>query len=231
MRLPRYLVGASVAALMMGAATVGHAEEAEGPLSVTGLVSLTSDYTFRGVSQTDENPAIQGGLTLGHESGLFVGTWASSVDFDDADGASTEIDLIVGFSNEVGAMTYTVQALYYVYPDASEFEYEEFNVGLSFDTGTQFTPTVNVWYAPDLPGNLSSFYLTAGGSFAVTDTVRVFGNVGRTWLEGPGDFYDWNAGIAVTALGLTWDVRYVDTDINGNDLADERIVASVTKSF
>ncbi|WP_292773230.1 TorF family putative porin, partial [Methylophaga sp. UBA5100] len=59
-------------------------ESEDGAHSVTANVLIGSDYIFRGISQTDNNPTIQGGIDYGHASGLYVGTWASNVDFDDA---------------------------------------------------------------------------------------------------------------------------------------------------
>ena len=52
---------------------------------ITGNVGLTTDYVFRGISQTDEKPAIQGGLDYAHSSGAYAGVWASNVDFNDGD--------------------------------------------------------------------------------------------------------------------------------------------------
>jgi uncharacterized protein (TIGR02001 family) len=230
MRLSRILAGAATGALMLGAATTVQAQEATGPFELTGLVTLTSDYRFRGISQTQEDPAIQGGLTANHESGFFVGVWGSSVDFAGSD-TWAELDLIAGYTNTVGSLTYIAQALYYVYPEESDFNYAEFNLGFSLETGTGFTPSLNVWYAPDLPGDLENLYVTAGGTFAVTDAVSVFANYGKSFIEGPGNYADWNAGVAFEFQGFTFDVRYVDTDIKGSDLADERIVGSVTYSF
>jgi len=83
----------------------------ESPISAN--VALTSDYIYRGVSQTSGGSAIQGGFDFASESGFYVGTWASSITFDD----SIEIDYYGGFS---GALTdevgYDIGFLYYDYP-------------------------------------------------------------------------------------------------------------------
>ncbi len=105
---------------------------------ITGNVSLTSDYKFRGISQSDESPAIQGGLDYAHDSGFYVGTWASSVDFD-TNGAgydgSLELDVYAGFGNTIGDSDfgYDVGVMYYAYPgdDGAEGDYFEFYGGLS----------------------------------------------------------------------------------------------------
>jgi uncharacterized protein (TIGR02001 family) len=84
------------AVLMLTAATPAFAqeEEAEGPISVSGSVALVTDYMFRGVSQSDEGLAIQGGLTVSHESGFYVGTWGSNLaGWGTFGGSSMELDI------------------------------------------------------------------------------------------------------------------------------------------
>ena len=72
---------------------------------ISGNVALTTDYRFRGISQSDESPAIQGGFDFEHDSGFYLGAWGSSVDFD-TNGAGydgcLELDLYGGFSNSFG---------------------------------------------------------------------------------------------------------------------------------
>ena len=76
------LVGLSILAAMAAAAPAV-AEDAPAPASdftVTGGATLTSDYRFRGVSQTDKRFAVQGTIGVSHSSGFYVGTWGSSID-------------------------------------------------------------------------------------------------------------------------------------------------------
>ena len=77
-------LAASVALLSMGIAAPAMAqseeEEETGPVTVSANVALTTDYRFRGVSLSAGDPAIQGGIDVGHESGFYVGTWASSIE-------------------------------------------------------------------------------------------------------------------------------------------------------
>ena len=74
----------AVAAVLsvIGIATA-QAEEAKSPHSFSANVTAVSDYVFRGITQTDSHPAIQGGFDYAHASGLYAGLWASNVDFND----------------------------------------------------------------------------------------------------------------------------------------------------
>ena len=65
---------------------------------MSGNVAVTSDYAFRGISQTLEEPAIQGGIDLEHPTGLYLGTWGSSLNFgEDMPRAQVELDVYGGF--------------------------------------------------------------------------------------------------------------------------------------
>src|SRR3546814_2295512 len=57
------------------------AQDAPEEFTITGTVGGVSDYRFRGISQTNEDFAVQGSINLNHSSGFYVGTWASNVDF------------------------------------------------------------------------------------------------------------------------------------------------------
>ena len=64
---------------------------------ISGNVALTTDYRFRGISQTDRNPAVQGGFDWSHDSGFYLGTWGSNVDF----AGSLELDYYGGYANNI----------------------------------------------------------------------------------------------------------------------------------
>ena len=84
---------------------------------VSSNVSASSNYLFRGVTQTDGAAAVQGGLDYEHASGFYAGGWGSNVDF--GDGTSYELDL-AGFSGSVEELGYDVGYIYYAYPDAPD---------------------------------------------------------------------------------------------------------------
>src|SRR5688572_31801626 len=113
------LAGVVVAAAMPGFAV---SAEPESPHTVTGNVGLFSQYIFRGLTQTNEEPAIQGGFDYSHSSGFYVGTWGSNVSWLQDGGSyraggSLELDIYGGFKGSIGKtdLGYDVGLLYYWY--------------------------------------------------------------------------------------------------------------------
>ena len=123
-----------VAAALLGGSAVAQAE-------LSANVAAASNYMFRGVTQTDDGAAVSGGLDWNHDSGFYLGTWMSNVDF-----AAAEVDFYGGYSGEaqVGdGLGYDISALYYHYPnadsgtgpggkDATEIDYAEIGGSLSY---------------------------------------------------------------------------------------------------
>ena len=93
-------------------------DEPASALTVTGNAAVVTDYRFRGISQTDKRFALQGGITVTHESGFYVSTWGSSIDDYVANGSDQELDLIAGYSKTIGAATIDAGVLYYYYPNS-----------------------------------------------------------------------------------------------------------------
>ena len=95
------------------------------PFTITGGATVISDYRFRGLTQSDEKPALQVTLNLNHSSGFYIGTWASTIDggIDGSTPALTgygfaEVDLYGGFTRTLkSGFGFDVGLLYYVYPD------------------------------------------------------------------------------------------------------------------
>ena len=116
MRFSHFLVGGFSLAI----ATPALAQDDTAPpkaVTVSGSVGLTSDYRFRGVSQSDEQLAVQGGVTISHESGVYGGFWGSNLaGWGTFGGANMELDLIAGFKVPVGGGTLDVGATWYMYP-------------------------------------------------------------------------------------------------------------------
>jgi len=114
---------AAAATLSSGTVLAQAAAPAAAPdFVVTGNFGITSDYRFRGISQTDGDPAFQGGFDLAHSSGLYVGTWGSNVSSWAAGPATStklEIDLYGGYKTTVGAIGVDIGAIAYMYPGSS----------------------------------------------------------------------------------------------------------------
>jgi uncharacterized protein (TIGR02001 family) len=134
----------ALGATMLGgfAPLVGAAEEAS---PVTANIGAVSNYIWRGATQTDNNPAIQGGIDYAHSSGFSAGTWVSNVDFPDAYGNDTnyEWDLYTGFGQSItDDFSYKLNLIYYAYPDGRDLDFAEAGASLTYKwltTGLAYT--------------------------------------------------------------------------------------------
>jgi len=82
-------------------------------------IGATSNYVWRGVTQTDDSAAVQGGVDYSHASGFYIGTWASNIDWGGADNKGTEVDVYLGLAKELGDFSYDAGANRYIYPDSN----------------------------------------------------------------------------------------------------------------
>lgn len=211
-------------------------------VTITGNVALATDYAFRGVSQTDESPAIQGGLdaTFG-SSGLYVGTWASNINFGTG-GANMELDVYGGYKFALGGVAMDVGVLGYLYPGASddgaELDYWELYAKPSIALSPQFTLGAGLYYSPEFTGESGDgFYYEVNGAFAVSPELSLSGAVGMQTVDtdgffaGEDDYTTWNIGGTYTAAGLGFDLRYVGTDVDNANAYDDRVIFSVKKAM
>lgn len=202
---------------------------AEGEWS--GNVSISSDYVWRGISQTNEDPAISGGFD--YANGMFyAGTWASNVDFEDgAEDTNMEVDFYGGltssFSNGVG---WDVGVIYYAYPDADDADYDFFEIygGLSYE----FEGGVGVGGTVSWDPDNQNVYVEGSASYAFTDAFGVDATVGNYSFDGGGDYTNWSVGASyATPVGIDLGLRYTDTDIDGTTIAEDRVVFSISKAL
>lgn len=76
------------------------------PITVSGSAAILTDYRLRGVSQTNKNAAVQAALTIAHESGFYIGTFASNLaGWGTFGGANMELDGIAGYKHTYGTAT------------------------------------------------------------------------------------------------------------------------------
>ena len=220
-------------AIFVVSGTVVGQEEA----SISGSLTVTTDYVFRGYTQTGEDAAVQGGLDWADSSGWYVGTWASSIDFGLADDASIEVDIYGGYAWEANDVSYDVGLLYYAYPGAdsrSGYDFIEAYASLGYDLDA-VSLSGAVHFTPDNFGETGTgWYLTGGLSGGLTDALSLDANVGFSQVtEDFGeDYLDWNVGLSYSFSQLALDLRYHDTD--APDCAgscDARVVLSLSAGF
>ena len=154
------LIGSFV--VILSTAVAAHAE-------FSGNVAITTDYRVRGISQGDRSPAVQGGFDIEHESGLYIGTWASHVTFS---GGAVEMDYYAGFGGSINEVSYDVGGIWYNYPedDANpDLDYFEAYGSLSI-RGL----TLGLAYSPDYFAETGDFiYIYGDYGYALADHLSL----------------------------------------------------------
>lgn len=210
-------------------------------------VGLFSSYMFRGVNQNPlsaDLTAIQGGLDYAHDSGIYVGTWLSNIDFAGyTDNVTYETDFYGGYTFKLGEVGLDVGALHYYYADDTDLDTTEFYVGATYGAVTG-----KVYYTSDYFGtDKEGYYYTVSGSLPVMDGFFTVGaNIGYSVGDGPklfvGSLYDSSPedsyldyGITISKSfdpGYTFSLAYIGSNLDG-DIAkeQERVVFGVKKVF
>lgn len=238
----------SLACLPLLGISNGYAEEAKSPFSAN--VALTTDYVYRGISQTDERPAIQGGFDFKHDSGFYAGTWASSISWlhDMSDGgapsSSMELDVYGGYRHQFGDFGVDVGLLGYLYPGSYGSQWKRANnmtdphtlegyVGASW----KFLSVKYSHSFTDLFGAVdtrNSKYIDFSAAYPLTNRVTLNAHAGRQIITGSGNSYnDWKLGATLNWQGVDFGLHYVDTDLDNKKEAnaDARVIFSVAKTF
>ena len=199
-------------------------------------VAGASDYVFRGVSQTEEDPAISGGVdvTVGT---FYAGTWASNVAFPGDGDTNAEIDLYGGIRPEVAGWNLDLGVVGYLYtsqPNGADYDYVELKAAASRAIGPA-TVGAAVYYSPDFFGAAEdeATYVEANAAISPADKWTISGAVGRQFVSSAFDYTTWNLGAAYQLTSnLAVDVRYHDTDEHDfGDIYGSRAVASLKATF
>ncbi|MGN6496145.1 MAG: TorF family putative porin [Tsuneonella sp.] len=218
-------------------------------LTVSGNVALVTDYRFRGVSLSGGDPAVQGGITLTHDSGFYAGTWTSSIDDGGTDVyGDMELDLFAGWSGNVAdGIGLDAGLLYYAYPTnakGADAEYFEPYATISSTLGpVEAKLGVNYAWKQSALGDRDNLSIHSELSSGIPNTpVTLTGHLGYTdgvlappLLAGTADDtgFDWSLGASATLLhNLTLGVTY--TGVQGPSLdgfTDDTIVGSLSLAF
>ncbi|MEN3295898.1 MAG: hypothetical protein V7642_5151 [Burkholderiales bacterium] len=237
-----------VTAVMAAWACVpAHAEDKKPDHEVTYNVSVTSDYRYRGISQTRLKPALQGGADYAHNpSGFYVGTWLSTIKWiKDAGGdGNIEWDIYGGKKGELGAgMSYDVGILSYVYPsnglhpnaNTSEI-YGQLGYGPGY---VKYSHAVTNLFG--FADSKNSGYLDVGANVEVGSGLVLNLHAGHQKVRNTSSasYTDWKVGLtkdfgfvsgAVAAVGTNTD-SYVGPAPDRKNLGKNALVVSVTKTF
>lgn len=229
MKMKRLLIGSAATAMLFCGGVSANEIEAN--------IALSTDYVFRGFSQTEEDPAISGGLDYSFDGGVYFGTWASNVDFGEDYDTSIEIDLYAGYEFDLSdTASLDLSALYYIYPgETGELNYSEYIA--TADIGNA---SFGVAYSPDYFGaDTDAVVLEAGYSLGLTEVLSLDFHVGYTEVDdvdeldfdGKDDYVDYSIGLSAPLGGVDLSLVAYGTDVDNVDVADERIVFAIAKTF
>jgi uncharacterized protein (TIGR02001 family) len=207
------------------------AAQAQETIDLSANAGVVSDYRYRGISLSDRDIAVQGGVDL--EAGpFFAGAWASTI--AEYEGADAEIDIYGGLQGSFGETTVRGGAYAYLYPGGQGVNYVELIAGAERSFGL-VTVGIEAALAPR-QDNVSRANHYAGLS-ASLDAGEGWGLIARGGYED--GFYDhkwdWELGASYTSGPLTASLAYVDTNNGAEDEAGELgsagVVASLLASF
>jgi len=245
------------ASLVGGLSMTAQADE----LSLSATTAFTTDYVFRGTSQTNQNPAVQGSLDAAY--GIFyAGMWASNVDFGGSgtgqELSTVEIDYYAGIAPEWQGISFDIGGIYYTYPGAYDpggnYDYFELKTSASYAFNDALTVGVTNYWSPEFFGQSGQANaLELAGEYVFNPIINGFFSpsfsalVGWQWNDPDAyggtnvDYTYWNAGLTLGFMNnFSADIRYWDTDLsdagcalfNGfADNCDSRVVGTLSASF
>ncbi len=256
--MKKLILASTIAAAFAGHAA--YAEEAAAPAAtsehtVAYNVGLTSDYRYRGISQTQTEPALSFGADYtNNPTGLYVGTWvtmikwikATAIQAGSTDSAPAEMDIYGGKRGELGGgMTYDVGGLYYYYPgnslkeiggkNANTFElYGQVGYGPAY---LKYSHALTNTFAT---GTSGSYYIDAGVNYPIEETLVLNVHVGhQTFKDAVGyDYEDWKLGLTKDFGYFLGSIAYIGTNAdktnytwNGTKVGTDTVVVSAVKNF
>ena len=216
---------------------------------VTTNLGATSDYRFRGISQTQNAPALQGGIDYADKSGVYIGNWNSSVSSQlYTNGSGLESDLYAGYKKEVKGVTLDVGSYNYFYPRASvgktNYDTKEVYVGAAKGpVSVKVSQSLGDYFATS--NSRSTKYYQADVTYPITGTkASVLAHAGKTDIANNTtlDYTDYNFGVGYNIAGFDVSAKYYTNSnktttfqtantLNGQKLYKNAAVLSVSKTF
>ncbi len=189
----------------------------------SGDATLTSDYVWRGASQTREEPAVQAGFQFAHASGLYGSLWGSNVDYEPDNGARSEFDLALGWAGRIAPdWSLDLSVVRYLYPSVAELNWNEGNA--------QITWRDRYWFAVGhsdnaMASDITGTYTQFGLRHPLTETLSLEGHVGHYFLDSQfADSYTHGAASVIWGFEPPFAVRLT---LHGTDSAAERLYSDM----
>lgn len=242
----RIVLLAALSAASAGAMAQQKAPEPD--YTITGNVGLFSEYRFRGISQTNKKPALQGGFDFAHKSGFYLGNWNSNINSDFYNGSNLEMDFYGGYKFAVGDVGYDFGVLYYYYPGSgsragtSKIDNTELYAGVTIGGfSAKYSHAVSDFFSA--PNTKNSFYLDLGYNLDLGDGLGVNAHVGYQKVKNTpapaGKVTDYKIGVTKDLSGYVLGASYVGTNrsnvffdpTSGKDIGKGTVVLSLSKTF
>ena len=202
----------------------------------TANVGVTNNYIWRGLTQSENVAAVQGGIDFAAGNGFYAGTWASNVSYAPGDVFSYEHDVYFGFSGEAGDVSYDVGYLYYNYDEEAEFDFGEIYGSIGYGG---FSATLNILANTEADegegqdfGFGQAYYLSLDYGTEVGDGVELGFHVGyhdgdfnEAFNGVPGSYTDYNVSLAKN--GFSFMITGTDLDDAGPEGLDNDAIKFV----
>jgi uncharacterized protein (TIGR02001 family) len=232
--------------------------DGESPHAISANVGVYSQYVFRGLTQTNEDPALQGGFDYSHASGFYVGTWGSNIswfaDLNPGNSVSLEWDAYAGFRkswDQVDGLTTDIGYLRYEYPGSCPAlapgilkpNTDEVYLGL----GWKWAALRYSYAVSDLFGvakSDGSSYLDLTVTIPLPRSISLALHAGHQSFEGAGNdalfgYEDYRATMSY-AFGAGWTASVMYSQSTGKDagytvlgrnIGDDQVAISISRTF
>jgi uncharacterized protein (TIGR02001 family) len=210
---------------------------------ISANVSMATDYIWRGVSQTNQKPAISGGFDYSHDFDpitWYIGTWGSNVDpkfFGGVHSPTMELDTYTGISGKKDDFSYNAGWLRYNYPGGSSNSTTEWHIGGGWKWFGATYYASKDWFGTSDDSERIEGTFNYDLPYDISLSTAVANNYGTGTEDFFTDSYvDWKIGVSKKVLGVDLGLAYTDTNISkghcgGTDLCEAHYVASISKSF
>jgi uncharacterized protein (TIGR02001 family) len=213
-----------------------------------GSITLVSDYRARGISQSGEEPAVQGWIEYFDDSGFYAGWWGSNLDYyrsgDPFDNEEwVEHDLYIGYFKQLSEnLSYDFTYYEYFLPGTkSDVDFNEIALGIDY-----YNLRVVYWYTNDTFNTGKDYsYIEAGYKVALPMNFGLtfhagysFGNALELAVFGFNEYLDYSLTVDKSIAGLDLSIAYSDTNIDGNSVVNNNynanqnaLIFSLSKEF
>ena len=237
--------------LSLAAGTAGAFELESAGLTIGITPTVSSDYLFRGVSQTQNRPAVQGTIDIQHTSGIYVGAFASNVTFLNTN-ARQEIDALAGWRTSLYGVSLDLGGIAYTYPGYRngpgfyDLQYFELAAKASYEVPSLPVPmkvlgAIN--YSPNYQAESGTgFYVEGGVEISLPYDLTVAGRAGYQWIQnnarwGSPDFANWNVTLAYKFSDFVLTAGYYDTNLSRGEcfgaqkICEARAMVFLSRTF